>query len=46
MHQIRCPGDHDLWMSGYLDGCGDIILDTDTRLFLTALFAARCVMGP
>jgi uncharacterized protein (TIGR03382 family) len=23
------PGDQDLWMSGYLDGCGDIILLTD-----------------
>ncbi|CAN5794873.1 hypothetical protein BH11MYX3_BH11MYX3_32590 [soil metagenome] len=23
------PGDQDLWMSGYLDGCGDIILKGD-----------------
>ncbi len=25
------PGDQDLWMSGYLDGCGDIILKPGTR---------------
>ena len=23
------PGDQDLWMTGYLDGCGDVILKTN-----------------